>query len=187
MLYHCTEHDCDKAFTYKESRDLHIKEVHKKLTEQVKEEHTKKTSDDLYEWSCSHLGLGLLLHNADDAIKEGDGGRLVRVWDFLIYLFKINGNTKYALASLCLKAARLALLSPQRAHQLTWNRFIIHMVCKGNAYPETLDLSISTKFKRCLLNLKVFKIYRMKMSEKFPSQLGVWKQYSSLNWKMLIY
>ena len=72
---------------------------------------------------CLHLSLGLLLYNADDSVKEGDGERLMRVWKFLTFVFRSHGKHKYALAGLRLMASRLALLTPRQAHRLTWNRF----------------------------------------------------------------
>lgn len=69
------------------------------------------------------LSLGLLLRDADDAVREGDGERLSRVWKFLTFLYRAGGNNKYALAGLRLTASHLALLSPRQSHRLKWNRF----------------------------------------------------------------
>lgn len=67
--------------------------------------------------------LGLLLRDADDAVKEGDGERMCRVWKFLTLLYRVGGNNKYALAGLRLTASQVGLLTPRQAHQLKWNRF----------------------------------------------------------------
>ena len=66
----------------------------------------------------------MLLTDADDSVKEGDGQRLSRIWNILTYLFKVTNHHKYAFLGLRYKACELALLSPQRWHQLQWNRFI---------------------------------------------------------------
>lgn len=50
-----------------------------------------------FNYGCLHLSLGLLLHNADDSVKEGDGERLMRVWKFLTFVFRSHGKHKYAL------------------------------------------------------------------------------------------
>ena len=66
----------------------------------------------------------MLLTDADDSVKEGDGQRLSRIWNILTYLFKVTNHHKYAFLGLRYKACELALLSPQHWHQLQWNRFI---------------------------------------------------------------
>ena len=158
-IYKCRAEGCEKCFSYTQIRDLHEETYHSMHTvanEECKSEELTKTSDDLFEYSCSHLGLGLLLHDADDAIKEGDGARLVRIWDFLIYVFRINGNTKYALVSLRLKAARLALLSPQRAHQLIWNRFVNTSGQIGRNISRDLRLEHINKVMKMLIKSQGF-------------------------------
>lgn len=60
--------------------------------------------------------------NFQDATDNGDGKRTCRLWKFLMLHFKTNGRTKYALEAFNLIAQINALLSPQLAHQLMWNR-----------------------------------------------------------------
>ena len=67
--------------------------------------------------------MGLLIRDAEDSVKEGDGQRLLRVWKFLTLLFRLRGCHKYALAGLRLIASTEGLLTPRKAHQLKWNRF----------------------------------------------------------------
>ena len=38
-----------------------------------------KKDDNLYNYSCARLCIGLLLRNAEDSVKEGDGDRLMSV------------------------------------------------------------------------------------------------------------
>lgn len=91
--------------------------------EDQSEDLNKKISDDKYDYGTLTLSLGLLLRDADDAVKEGDGERLCRVWKFLTFLYRVTGNNKYALVGLRLTACQIGLLTPRRAHQLKWNRF----------------------------------------------------------------
>lgn len=72
----------------------------------------------VYDYGCQTLSLGLLLRDADDAVKGGDGERLCRIWKFLTLLYRFGGNNKYALASLRLTAWQVGLLTPRQAHQL---------------------------------------------------------------------
>ena len=82
-----------------------------------------KREDHVYNYGCLHISLGLLIRDAEDSVKEGDGERLVRVWKFLTFLFRLRGCHKYALAGLRLLASKEGLLTPRKSHQLVWNRF----------------------------------------------------------------
>ena len=99
-----------------------------------------KLTDDKYDYGTLTLSLGLLLRNADDAVKEGDGERLCRVWKFLTFLYRATGNTKYALAGLRLTACQLGLLTPRKAHQLKWNRFAASKCGPGKRKSRDLRL-----------------------------------------------
>lgn len=109
----------------KKIHDLEVTEEKQDETseENKKSELSESKEDNVFNYGCLHLSLGLLLHNADDSVKEGDGERLMRVWKFLTFVFRSHGKHKYALAGLRLMASRLALLTPRQAHRLTWNRF----------------------------------------------------------------
>ena len=82
---------------------------------------------------------GLLCLEFYDAIKEGDGERIVRCWKFLLLHFKADGkgSTKYALEALYLILQLNAILSPRQAHRLMWNRTIRG---KDGNIPLDLDL-----------------------------------------------
>ena len=67
---------------------------------------------------------GLLLRGFQDAISEGDGGRIEYIWKFLMLMFKVCSKTKYALAAIRRHAQLNALLTPREAHSLRWNRII---------------------------------------------------------------
>ena len=44
------------------------------------------------------LGIELFAWDMEDAIREGDGERMIRLWKFLLLLFKQAGKTKYRIA-----------------------------------------------------------------------------------------
>ena len=129
----CRFSGCTRTFVYAKCRVNHEKKIHDlEVTEEKRDETSDETKeselseskeDNVFNYGCLHLSLGLLLHNADDSVKEGDGERLMRVWKFLTFVFRSHGKHKYALAGLHLMASRLALLTPRQAHRLTWNRF----------------------------------------------------------------
>ena len=59
-----------------------------------------------------------------DAWAEGDGDRVFRCWRLMLPHFKSSGRTKYSLEALRLQFQVCAVLSPQLAHQVLWDRFV---------------------------------------------------------------
>ena len=126
--YPCRSIGCKKIFRYEKCRSHHVQQRHELRFEQEK---TQKASsegkeikkDCIYNYGCFRPAISLLLRDADDAVKEGDGERLVRVWKFLVYFFKLQEHEKYALDGLRLICSMNGLLTPRQAHQLIWNRF----------------------------------------------------------------
>ena len=76
--------------------------------------------------------MGLLIRNADDVVREGDGERIIRCWRFFLLYYKAFGHHKYAIAAFRLIANVTAVLTEQQAHQLTWNRFVSNRGGKGH-------------------------------------------------------
>ena len=90
-----------------------------KSTEESGGDDDEQKVDGVFDFGCFTLSLGLVLRGADDAVREGDGERLCRVWKFLTFLYSVAGNNKYALAGLRLTASLQGLLTPRQAHQLS--------------------------------------------------------------------
>lgn len=59
-----------------------------------------------------------------DAVREGDGDRIICVWKFLLPLFKSTGRTNYSLEAFTLLAQYFYLFSPRMAAQLAWSRTV---------------------------------------------------------------
>lgn len=112
----CRASGCSRTFKYSKCRvnhenekhDLHIRED----TSIQESERRKPTEDNIFNYGCIHISLGLMLRNAEDAVKEGDGERLLRAWKFFTYIFRLKGHNKYALARLI--ASVEGLLTPVR-------------------------------------------------------------------------
>lgn len=128
-VYLCTE--CGKTYFYKRARDNHLSCVHNIVTNEPDVEHLKLVKkvkeikeDYVYNYACVRLSLGMLILNFNDAVKEGDGARIVRCWKYMLLLFKGHGHNKYALAALQLIAFTQAILPPEKAHSLIWNRTV---------------------------------------------------------------
>ena len=78
--------------------------------------------DAVYNYACEVMTLGLLWNCYHDAIREGDGDRIMLIWKFLLLVFKASRRKNYSV-----EAAVLLLqyfLSPRKAAQLTWSRFV---------------------------------------------------------------
>lgn len=101
----------------------------------------KQENDDMYNYQRSFLEIAMIIVNFFDAIKEGDGGRVIRYWKFqLPYLRNDSGSQKYALEALNIFLQIHGLLSAQDAHSLIWNRFHCNTSGRGRNIP--LDLSL---------------------------------------------
>ena len=124
---------CSKKYRYSECLEKHVKQLHPNITltpspaETVKASVTPASttkSDDRFNYTCVRLALGVLLRNFDDAVKDGDGVRILRCWKIAMLIFRAHHHNKYALASFYLQAATQAILTPCQAHSLTWNRTV---------------------------------------------------------------
>ena len=147
----CRYPGCNRKFFYMKCLLKHELKVHgldlpspangpEKQSEQHDHTEEKTKSDGIYDYGCLTLSLRLLLRAADDAVREGDGERLSRVWKFLTFLYRAGGNNKYALAGLRLAASHLALLSPRQSRRLKWNHFAARESGRGRRLSRDLLL-----------------------------------------------
>ena len=102
------------------------------------------TNDDLENdgvllYATEVLDLGLLYIGFHDAIREGDGERVIVYWKVLMIIFHLTGRRNYA------KEAFLLLLQlqtvPERLQQeLIWNRFVNTRGLPGKNIPCDLHM-----------------------------------------------
>ena len=76
------------------------------------------------EYSHEVLSLGLLFLELKDAVREGDGDRVLLDWKYLLLLFKASGRKNYAIEALTLLSQYHLLFPPYLAEQLKWSRFV---------------------------------------------------------------
>ena len=74
-------------------------------------------TNDVSSYMSNVLGMGLLAWDMEDAIRKGDGERMIRLWKFLLLLFKQAG--KYSLEAMHLLFNATVALSKKRSHELT--------------------------------------------------------------------
>lgn len=125
--YVCRFPSCNKIYVHEKRRNNHEVSTHRLTIPREREDRSPPNPNDgdgVFNYSHNILKTGLLLRDFQDAVKEGDGNRLERLWKFLMLLFKVTGKTKYALAAIRLHAQLNAILSPREAHSLRWNRTI---------------------------------------------------------------
>jgi L1 cell adhesion molecule like protein len=79
--------------------------------------------DGVREYACDVLSLGLLYMNYQDAIREGDGERVMLIWKYLLPIFKVTNRKNYSIEAF-LTLAKCKLLPPRQAHQVIWSRFV---------------------------------------------------------------
>ena len=140
--YLCRFKGCGQTFRDDGKRRLDHERshgLHKQLEENRK---SLKSADDMLNYQRSVLDYGLIVHNFYDAISEGDGMRLIRCWKFILPYLQNDGqrSRKYALEALYLICQIEALLSPQDAHSIIWNRF--HKAKSGYGGNIPLDLML---------------------------------------------
>jgi len=107
--------------------------------EKVKEE------DAIFNYATALMSDCLVVEELSDAIREGDGERVIRVWKFLLLYFRASHRTKYALEGLTLLAQVSALLPPRLAHQVKWNRFVNTRGKPGCNIPCDLEMEHQNK------------------------------------------
>jgi len=69
------------------------------------------------------IRFGLLLADINDAIREGDGTRLLNLYKKALLLYKCHGHTKYAYTTLLFLTKVKAILPADKAESLIANRF----------------------------------------------------------------
>ena len=73
----------------------------------------------------------MFVFELDDGVKEGDGERVYRTWQYLLLHFCASGRIKYSLEALNLHLQRYGL-APNIAFHLMWSRFVNSKGGKGN-------------------------------------------------------
>ena len=79
--------------------------------------------DKVHLYASQLMTLLLLWHAFDDAVKEGDGDRVVEYWKFLLLVFRVKGHRNYCKEAITMLSQYHCLLSQRKAAQLKWSRF----------------------------------------------------------------
>ena len=80
--------------------------------------------DHILEYGQDALTLGLLYMEFIDAVREGDGERILRCWRYFLLLFKATGRKNYSIEAFTLLFQYHFLYSERMRMQLIWGRTI---------------------------------------------------------------
>ena len=80
--------------------------------------------DHLPAYACEVLTLGLLYMEFTDAIREGDGERILRCWRYFMIVFKACGRKNYAIEAFTMLAQYHFLFTDRMRMQLIWSRTV---------------------------------------------------------------
>lgn len=96
--------------------------------------------DKVHLYAIQVMTLLLFWHAFDDAIKEGDGDRVLEYWKFLLLIFRVRGHRNYCKEAIIMLSQYHCLLSQRKAAQLKWSRFINTKGRRGKNIPCDLHL-----------------------------------------------
>ena len=82
------------------------------------------SKDGIMNYANEIMSLGIFYLNYKDAVREGDGDRLLVCWKYLLPIFKVSDRRNYSLEVLRMLYSYHFTLSPRQKHQLLWSRFI---------------------------------------------------------------
>lgn len=111
----------------------------------------KSLQDNIYNYHRAKLCHGFVLADFNDAIREGDGERIISLYKILLLIFKTHGCTKYAYTTLLLLVKVSALLTRSQSFRLIWNRFCNVIGKKGRNIPLDLQLEHDNNFLKAFL------------------------------------
>ena len=156
----CRHPGCSSEFRYERVRINHEKKADSlgSGTTSDKTDTAKIASvrDDVFNYCTARLNLGLLIRNADDAVKEGDGERIIRCWKLFMLFYKAFGHHKYAYAAFSLQSKVSAIFTQAQAEQLVWNRTVNRKGGRGKNISCDLRLEqLNCTTKELLYNLGV--------------------------------
>ena len=96
---------------------------------------SSSVGDKVLECSKNLLGIGAFYLEYQEAIREGDGKRVLRCWQYLLPIFRYTGRRNYCGEALRLLHQYYYALPPRLAEQLIWSRFANTHGIRGKNIP----------------------------------------------------
>ncbi len=104
--------------------------------------------DRICEYSVQLLRLGCFYMEFADAIREGDGGRVLKCWKYMLPMFAASGNKNYACEAANFLLQHEYTLSPRLSSQLLWSRFVNTTGKPGKNIPVDLHMEHLNKIAK---------------------------------------
>ena len=98
------------------------------------------SDDKVYEYSRQLKSIGYFYKECSDAVREGDGLRVLQCWRYLLPSFKSSGRKNYALEALHMLCQYHYKLTPRQYAELIWSRFIDVHGLPGRNIPADLHM-----------------------------------------------
>jgi len=119
-------HESSVASTVSSQNTCTQKRTSQSGTNKGKNQHQSQSSnhDGICLYAREVLSLGLIWLEFHDAVKEGDGNRVIQVWKFLLLVFKNSGRKNYSIEALNLLVQEHYILTERQKLQLKWGRFV---------------------------------------------------------------
>ena len=114
--------ECGRQYKRKTFYQKHLQTAHN-INVNIPLEQNAQHQDAIYNYTHGALMLLLIRHDHNNAIKMGDGARVIRLYRYMLFFYKATRCPKYAYGTLETLAQVTCLLSPRKAHELVWNRF----------------------------------------------------------------
>ena len=106
-----------------------------------------------YGYGLDVLNLGLMWLGFHDAVREGDGDRIVRYWRFLLPVFHHSKRRNHSLEALNL-LVQMITLSPRQVAEIKWNRTVNTVGRRGHSVPCDLHMEhLKRRLKFMMANL----------------------------------
>ena len=103
--------------------------------------------DGVFLYACDFLTIGMIWMGFHEAIREGDGERVMVYWKFFLPLFRILKRKNFSIEAVDIQLQLHHHLSQREAAQLVWSRFINTHGRTGKNIPCDLHLE---HLNRCL-------------------------------------
>lgn len=111
-----------------------------------------KEVDAMLEYAKETLSLGLLLQEFKDAIREGDGSRVLRCWKYFLLLFRASQHKNYCIEALNFLMLYYYILPPRYAEQMLWGRFVNTEGGPGRNIPADLHMEHMNRLLKGTVN-----------------------------------
>ena len=111
--------------------------------------------DKVHLYGIELLSLTLIWHGFHDAIREGDGVRILRYWKFLLVIFKCSNKHNYAKEAVNLLLQYHYIFSERQREQLIWSRCVNTRGHQGTNIPCDLNMEhLVRRLKTAMRNLR---------------------------------